>query len=83
MHINYCFSLRLLSFPYSVEDHELLEITPQGAKAEASLNRAKKGNDKSSNLTGTKERIGRCGTVIDYSEEPFGAFIIHNISWQS
>ncbi|XP_029068347.1 breast cancer type 1 susceptibility protein isoform X10 [Monodon monoceros] len=27
---------------FSVEDHELLEITPQGAKAEASLNRAKK-----------------------------------------
>ncbi|XP_007449949.1 PREDICTED: breast cancer type 1 susceptibility protein homolog [Lipotes vexillifer] len=28
---------------FSVGDHELLEITPQGAKAEASLNRAKKG----------------------------------------
>ncbi|XP_067572216.1 breast cancer type 1 susceptibility protein isoform X13 [Pseudorca crassidens] len=27
---------------FSVGDHELLEITPQGAKAEASLNRAKK-----------------------------------------
>ena len=53
-----------MSFPYSVGDHELLEITPQGAKAKTNLNPAKKGNGKSSNLTDTKERIGRYSTVI-------------------
>lgn len=53
-----------MSFPYSVGDHELLEITPQGAKAKTNLNPAKKGNGKSSNLTDTKERIGRYSMVI-------------------
>lgn len=45
-------------------EHELLEITPQGAKAETNLNPAKKGNGKSCNSTDTKERIGRYSTVI-------------------
>lgn len=74
------FLIKTLSFPYSVGDHELLQITPQSARAEASVNPGKKGNGKSS--TGTGERMGRYSTVIRLFRRPFGTFIIH-ISWQN
>lgn len=57
------FLIKVLSFLYSVGDDKL-EITSQGARAEASLNPAKKGNDKTSNLMGTEEKMGRFHAVV-------------------
>ena len=83
MHITSVFLLGLLSYPYSVGDQELLQITPQGTRDETSLDSAKKGNGKVSHLTGTVKRVGRYCTVIRLFLRPFGTFTIHKISWQS
>lgn len=69
MSIRLEFLIRASVFPsFSVQDPELLQITPPGAGDEASLESARKGNVKPSQLNVpnlmTLKRISRCSSVI-------------------